>query len=199
MTSKNSSSRHQLRQTIRQRRKSLTIEQQNLAEDQLADQLSAFCLTHSIKSLAIYLSNDGELQTNHFIEWCWSNGIAVYLPVIHPFNKHHLLFINYTLSTPMKKNRFAISEPKLNVQSVIAPSQLDALFTPLVAFDISGNRIGMGGGFYDRTLAHLNHSPVKKIGLAHDCQQVEQVPIESWDMPLSKIITPTRVIECHEI
>ena len=72
--------------------------------------------------------------------------------------------------------------------------QLDIIFTPLVAFDDSGNRLGMGGGFYDRTLAGLankiNNTAI--IGLAYDQQQVDQLPLEAWDIPLPRIITETK-------
>ena len=66
---------------------------------------------------------------------------------------------------------------------------------PLVAFDKQGNRLGMGGGFYDRTLARLHEQNWQKpqlIGLAHECQKVDALPIESWDVPLKTIITPDK-------
>jgi 5-formyltetrahydrofolate cyclo-ligase len=59
-----------------------------------------------------------------------------------------------------------------------------------VAFDETGARLGMGGGFYDRTLTHWQKINTYPIGIAHDCQRVESVPIESWDIPLPEIITP---------
>lgn len=60
------------------------------------------------------------------------------------------------------------------------------IFVPLVACDKQGNRIGMGGGFYDRTLANASH--LISVGLAHRLQQVEALPVESWDMPLDHLI-----------
>ncbi|QOL24401.1 5-formyltetrahydrofolate cyclo-ligase [Thalassotalea sp. LPB0316] len=189
--------RQKLRSSIRQRRNDLSRAFQIKAEQQLLSQLSSYCTQHQVKSVAIYLANDGELQTDAFISWCWQHNVNVYLPVIHPFSKHHLLFLHYSPETEMQTNRFGIREPMLNVQQVIAPTQLDVLFTPLVAFDAMGNRMGMGGGFYDRTLAHLNNAHTQVIGLAHDCQQVESIPTEPWDIPLSQIITPTQRINCQ--
>ena len=63
-----------------------------------------------------------------------------------------------------------------------------------MAFDAEGNRLGMGGGYYDRTLAcwHEHKLGPKPLGLAHDCQQVDAVPQEQWDVPLPQIITPSR-------
>ena len=75
-------------------------------------------------------------------------------------------------------------------------NQLDIIFTPLVAFDSQGNRMGMGGGYYDRTLAHwqTNQTPYP-IGLAHNCQLVEQLPVQAWDIPLAQIITPDKIFD----
>jgi 5-formyltetrahydrofolate cyclo-ligase len=93
----------------------------------------------------------------------------------------------------MTENIFGILEPRLDVSKVCPLSKLDIICTPLVAFDNIGSRLGMGGGFYDRTLAHWQtHDNLYPIGLAHDCQQVEKVPMQSWDVPLPEIITPTQ-------
>ncbi len=75
-------------------------------------------------------------------------------------------------------------------------SQLDIIFTPLVAFDATGQRLGMGGGFYDRTLqdweiAYAQQRGPYPIGLAHDCQRVDVLPVQDWDVPLPEIITPS--------
>ncbi len=66
------------------------------------------------------------------------------------------------------------------------------LVTPLVAFDRAGQRLGMGGGFYDRTLQHWRDHGFFPVGYAHDCQQVERLPVEEWDIPLPAVITPTQ-------
>ena len=69
-----------------------------------------------------------------------------------------------------------------------------ALLVPLLAVDARGNRLGYGAGHYDRTLAELGS--VLKIGLAWDCQVVDALPAEPWDVPLDWIATPTRLIRC---
>ncbi len=190
--------RDAIRQQVRQLRQHLTPTQQTDAAIQLLARFSIDEKILSAKSIALYLTNDGELDTQLLIEWCWQQGKQVYLPVLHPFTKGHLLFLHYDSQTSLVKNHFAIAEPKLDVRKIIPSQQLDIICTPLVAFDNAGARLGMGGGFYDRTLSHW-HQHYKQqnivkpypIGLAHNCQLVDSLPSESWDIPLPEIITPS--------
>ncbi len=146
------------------------------------------------ESVAVFLSFDGELDTSPLIQQLWQQGKRVYLPVLHPFRAGHLLFLRYAPDTELVRNRLKIMEPCLDVRQVLPLPQLDILLTPLVAFDHQGQRLGMGGGFYDRTLQYRNQMSrgPYPIGLTHDCQQVDALPVESWDIPLPEIITPSR-------
>ena len=180
--------RHQLRQQIRKTRANLTALQQQQAEDSITQQALALIEERNAQHIALYISFDGEISTEKLIKILWMQGKQVYLPVLHPFNPNHLLFLRYLPETPMLKNKFGILEPKLNVQNVLPLKELDILFTPLVAFDKQGNRLGMGGGFYDRTLQNWQNSSFIPVGLAHQCQQVEQLPTEAWDVPLHQIL-----------
>lgn len=189
-----SSTRQYFRQSIRQRRHQLSREAQRQAGLDLVDifakQPELTCCQH----IALYLSTDGELNTTPLIHWLWAQGKSVYLPVLHPFSKGHLLFLHYQLDTPMAYNKYGIMEPKLNKWLVKPAKELDLICTPLVAFDAQGHRLGMGGGYYDRTLStwFKTGQGAKPIGLAHDCQYVKTLPIESWDIPLPQVVTPTR-------
>ena len=180
--------RNQLRQQIRKTRVNLTALQQQQAEDSITQQALAFIEERNAQHIALYISFDGEISTDKLIKILWAQGKQVYLPVLHPFNPNHLLFLRYLPDIPMVKNKFGIWEPKLNVQNVLPLDELDILFTPLVAFDKQGNRLGMGGGFYDRTLQNWRNSSFIPVGLAHQCQQVEQLPTEAWDVPLHQIL-----------
>lgn len=180
--------RNQLRQQIRKTRANLTALQQQQAEDSITQQALALIEERNAQHIALYISFDGEISTDKLIQILWAQGKQVYLPVLHPFNPNHLLFLRYLPDTPMLKNKFGIWEPKLNVQNVLPLDELDILFTPLVAFDRQGNRLGMGGGFYDRTLQNWQNSSFIPVGLAHQCQQVEQLPTEAWDVPLHQIL-----------
>jgi len=187
-------SRQQLRSHIRHLRRSLSAEQQHQASLDLVKQLLPRPEVQQAQHIALYLTNDGELDTSPLIQALWQQGKSLYLPLLHPVVPGYLVFQLYTAATTLKPNQFAIGEPELNCSLLCPVSQLDLMFTPLVAFDAQGQRLGMGGGFYDRTLSQLEHSSEKPalIGLAHDCQQVESVPVEAWDIPLPAICTPSR-------
>lgn len=185
-------SRATLRTLIRTRRNELSENSQRQASIQIAKQLMTHPKIQSAKTIALYLANDGELDLMPFIRWCWQNNKHVYLPVLHPFCSGHLLFLLYEDNTIMAENIFGIKEPILDVTKVCPLIQLDVLCTPLVAFDNTGARLGMGGGFYDRTLMNWQQHQTYPMGIAHDCQLTDNIPVEYWDIPLPEIITPTK-------
>ncbi|MCZ2721544.1 5-formyltetrahydrofolate cyclo-ligase [Marinomonas sp. 15G1-11] len=193
-------SRNDLRKHLRAERKALPASQQQAAAVALSTQLQTspwlkqHLATHPADQVhvALYLSNDGEISPDVFCQYLWSLGVQVYLPII---DGETLLFGLYTPETQWQQNRFAIDEP-LDPNPLTA-EQLHLVCLPLVGFDKSGGRLGMGGGFYDKTFAHkAKHTAL--IGLAHDCQQVNRLPIESWDVPLDGIVTASQRIECTE-
>lgn len=186
------SARQIIRTEIRQRRKNLTPEQQSHFALQAADRVVSHPGIRAATTLSVFLSFDGELDTAPLIARLWQEGKQLCLPVLHPFSPGHLLFLRYTPETPLVRNRLNILEPQLDVTQIIPLQQLDIILTPLVAFDSAGQRLGMGGGFYDRTLEHWQEGGPYPIGLAHDCQHVDTLPVEYWDVPLPEIITPCK-------
>ncbi|MDB2387113.1 5-formyltetrahydrofolate cyclo-ligase [Shewanella sp.] len=182
-----------IRQKIRAARQRLTAEQQTKAAIAAAHNALTQLTQHGATKVALYLTNDGELDTAPLIELLWQQGVQVYLPRLHPFSAGNLLFLRYDKTTTLEKNSLGIWEPKLDLRQMLLIHQLDVVITPLVAFDTTGNRMGMGGGYYDRTLANwrTDQRPLP-IGYAHDCQQVDKLAKQHWDIPLPYIITPTQ-------
>ncbi len=142
--------------------------------------------------IALYLANDGEINPDLLIDYAHSLDKQIYLPILAPL-KNSLYFAPYEANQRLKLNRFNIAEPECHPSKWKTAWQLDLLLLPLVAFDIKGSRIGMGGGYYDRTLAYLQHRRCWKkpvlAGLAHEMQKVEHLNRQSWDIPLDYIIT----------
>ena len=95
------------------------------------------------------------------------------------------------------RNRFGIPEPSLRQHRIALPWALDVILVPLVGFDSACRRLGMGGGFYDRTLGFLRHRTHWRrptlIGLAHECQRVAELEAQPWDVPLDMVVTEKRV------
>lgn len=181
-----------LRQQLRSARRHLSKKQQSAHARQLAKNMHLCRHYRQVRRIAFYLAEDGEIATNIAIHHAWQAKKHVYLPRLSPY-ENELFFARYTPRISMKNNRFGIAEPAVSIKKCKRAHQLQLIFMPLVGFDMQGNRLGMGGGFYDRTLHFRNHQKKwkhpKLIGLAHECQQLEQVPVEQWDIPLDGILT----------
>ena len=193
-----SAQRDAIRKTVRASRKALTDAAQQNASSQLLSTLITHPKILKAKRVSVTLPYDGEIDLTSFIKWCWQQNKQVYLPVVHPNEIGQLVFVEYKENTEMNTNRYGIKEPKLIIQAshfinTCPATELDIVFTPLVAFDQQGNRIGMGGGYYDRLLSPWfeKQTGPYPIGLAHDCQYLDNLPIQNWDVPLPEIITPT--------
>jgi len=186
------SERTQLRSTLRQQRRQLSPSQQHQHSHLLAEQLCKHPLYLRSKRIACYLAEDGEIDPHIIIEKAWQSGKQVFLPVLPPMGKS-LFFAPYRPDSKLIANRFNILEPSVAHSDWVRARQLNLILLPLVAFDTTGNRLGMGGGFYDRSLQFTRHrkqwhSP-HLIGLAHDLQKVVRLPSEIWDIPLNLIAT----------
>jgi len=186
------SSRTDLRRHLRQKRRALSAEQQQQAAEHLALNLLANPDLHRARHIGIYLANDGEINPQLYIDLGRRKRMQFYLPVLHPVYPGKLAFSPFLTSTPLTTNRFGIPEPPFPGSRQRPVWALDAVLFPLVSFDEKGGRLGMGGGFYDRTFAFSRERPAiapKLIGLAHDFQKVRELPIEAWDVPLHSVVT----------
>jgi 5-formyltetrahydrofolate cyclo-ligase len=131
--------------------------------------------------------------TEPLFDEIWTRGKEGYLPILRSTPVRCLWFGRYRPETVLTRNRFRIPEPAIGENTLDEPWRLDLALVPLVAFDLAGNRIGMGGGYYDRTFAYLKEAGAPRspalIGLAFECQKHERLPAESWDVPLDGVVT----------
>lgn len=181
---------------LRARRRALSRQQQLHCADQILARLRAQCFFIQAQRVGLYLTNDGEVDTRLIINLCLQSGKQCFLPAIHP-TMNRLHFVAYGRHTALSVNKYGILEPKLRSTKRVPTWSLDLIFMPLVGFDRTGNRLGMGGGYYDRTLAFVNEkkrpSP-RLVGLAHSCQEVASIPSRSWDVAVEKVITDREMI-----
>ena len=193
MTSTSPSDKQALRRDLKRRRRALSAQQQRQAALALCQRLKQLPEIRRAKRISLYLPVNGEIDPTPLIPWLRQRRVAIYLPVLRPFSGNRLWFVAYDANTPMINNRFGIAEPcpRFAAQrSHRLPAwALDTLIVPLVGFDQQANRMGMGGGFYDRSLAFMRRpGPAPAlIGVAHACQQVEALPVEPWDIPLTAV------------
>lgn len=185
--------RTQLRQTLRSRRQSLTQKEQQAAAHAMLEVVIREQLISNHQQVALYLANDGEIDPEPLIQWLWRQGVSCYLPVLHPEKERELLFVAYHERTPLLPNRFGINEPVVQESDTIAPEALDLVFMPLTGFTEDGERLGMGGGFYDKTFSFAqSKAKPRLIGLAHECQKVTDTYSLEWDIPMLGIVTDQR-------
>lgn len=191
------SARKSLRRDMRRRRRAVSRTSASQAGRQLLQRFRRAPGFLSARRVAVYLPNDGEIPTQWLIQDLHNRRREVYLPVLHPLRPGYLSFIRFTDTTAMTRNRFGISEPDFRYGQRVSARFLSLICLPLVAFDGAGNRLGMGGGFYDRTLAFMQGTDLQRPGLAgvaYAFQRVECLPVESWDIPLQMIVTDSEVI-----
>ena len=181
-----------LRRDIRSRRAALTPAVRIAAAQQVAARLSSLASMPASGYVAGYWAVDGEIP---LLSWQTSLGSdRIYcLPVLGDDDR--LRFAPWRSGDALVANRFGIPEPDVEPTSLLDASALAAIVMPLVAFDASGNRIGMGGGWYDRTLAGVRDRQPRPllVGAAFELQRVDAIAPAAWDVPLDAVCTESSV------
>ncbi len=184
----------QIRQKIRSLRQQKSLVEQQRLSNKIVKHITSSRLYNNADNIAVFLANDNEPNLAPLITHAWKMGKNCYLPVIGRRFESRLNFQLYTPNSIMLPNRYGILEPKRCPATTLAKSWcLDLLLMPLVAFDLNGNRIGMGGGYYDKTLAYRGfrtkwHKP-PLMGVAYSDQQITTIKAEQWDITLDYIAT----------
>jgi 5-formyltetrahydrofolate cyclo-ligase len=188
-----SNNKSELRRRLREQRRALSPAARRLAAEKLADHLCTSRAFRVSRRVACYLPVDSEIDTAAVIERLSQLNKRCYLPVISRIDHDRLWFAPATDATRHVANRYGIHEPRVPARQLIRAQELDLVLLPLVGFDERGYRLGMGGGFYDRSLAFLAQREYWRkphlIGLAYDFQKLAALPHEPWDIPLDAIAT----------
>ncbi|MGH8492920.1 MAG: 5-formyltetrahydrofolate cyclo-ligase [Moraxellaceae bacterium] len=185
------------RRELRQRRRALSPAEQKIAARNLALQLSQLPALKTSRRIALYWPVDGEIDPRPLSRLPHFTQHEFFLPQLAAFPAGHLRFVRWQKNGRLQKNRFGIPEARRH--RALPARKMDAILLPLTGFDAHGNRLGMGGGFYDRSLAfkrRCGHKSAGKpllIGLAHYCQQVAQLGSADWDVGLNLVVTDQKV------
>lgn len=176
----------ELRRQLRSQRQALTAQRRAHLDALICGQVlqTLMATEKPNQAIALFIAHGGEPDLMPVIHGLIESGRAVYLPVLAG---ESLTFHRFDPSQAMIPNRFGIPEP--SDQPAIDVHALDWVMMPLVGFSSAGGRLGMGGGFYDRTLAGLKDNGPIKAGLAYAFQQLDSLPTEPWDVMLDVVIS----------
>jgi len=184
-----------LRNEMRQQRSQLSEEEINQTAWFINHQLWQLPELQRANRIGAYIGVNGEADCGEIFRSSWIRKKSTYVPILR---KNRMLFAKLTSKTKLQNNHFGIPEPKVLLRDALRAKNLDVVLLPLVAFDLNGNRLGMGGGFYDRTLEQLRFRKYYRrpllIGLAYDFQQTDAIHKEPWDIPLNALITESRIL-----
>ncbi|NDP47584.1 MAG: 5-formyltetrahydrofolate cyclo-ligase [Sulfuriferula multivorans] len=179
-----------LRRQLKAARKTFTPTARRLAARASLRLALRHGLLLSARRIGFYLPQGSEFDIRPLLEQAQMMKRLCFLPML-PQRGRMMRFGKIGRKTHMTKNRYGIAEP-VDAHALRA-RQLDLLFMPLVGFDHEGYRLGMGGGYYDATLAFMQHRRLSRkprlVGIAYECQRVEALPHDPWDMPLDAVLT----------
>jgi 5-formyltetrahydrofolate cyclo-ligase len=170
-------------------RREMNVEDRVKASKIICDRVTSSPVFLSAKFVACYLPMSDEVDTRLIIERGWRANKRLFVPVTH--NNGKMFFREIRPNTTLHKNRMSIWEPQSG--QIISPRQLQIVVTPTVVYDNNNHRIGMGGGYYDRCFSFLRHRRYwlkpKLFGVAFDCQKVERISPNTWDIRLYRIFS----------
>ncbi|MEE9368785.1 MAG: 5-formyltetrahydrofolate cyclo-ligase [Pontiella sp.] len=179
----------QLRQNIFLKRRGLDIQWLKDASAEIEKNISCLDPFTAAETVALYMGISGEVSLDTLFSSCWNLGQRTCIPV---FNNETKLYemAEVTRKTRFKIGRYGIKEP-IN-PLLVSEQEIDLMILPGVAFDSHGNRVGRGGGYYDRLLVKFSGIT---IGVAFDFQVYHQIPTEPHDKPVDFIVTETKTVE----
>ncbi len=185
-----------LRQAILTKRDILSLKEKSEKSCAIKRNLFSMQEFKRAKTIALYVSFRSEVETEATIKESLKLGKRVVVPVSRVREKELQMAYIENFDDDLEMGAYEIPEPKTNRLKPVDLDDLDIIILPGSVFDMSGYRLGYGGGYYDRFLQVVG-SRVKTIGLAYEIQVVDKVPKESHDIPVDWIVTEKRIIHCR--
>lgn len=198
MTVELAAHRQQLRDQLRARRRALPAVERIAAADRIAERLLALSFAPPAGHVAGYWAMDGEIAL-HAWQLKLPAGCTYCLPVIAD---DRLAFAPWRPRDPLVSNRYGIPEPDVESAALLAAEDMAFVVLPLVGFDMGGERLGMGGGWYDRSFAFRQSrtAPPWLVGAAFSIQQLD-APLDTadWDVALDTVCTESGTHDFREL
>ncbi len=149
------------------------------------------------KNIMLYMATKSEVQTQEIIHSAQKEDKKIFIPLIIRESNEIMPSLIQDFKTELTPGALGIMQPKEEYYRVVQPDILDLVIVPGVAFTRQGQRLGRGGGYYDRFLSRLGQHTVS-VGLAFEMQIVEQIPTNEKDMPVDYIITEEGIIQIKQ-
>ncbi len=183
----------QIRRRALAARRALDEQERVQASLQVCEHAFALLGRRRADRIGLYLPANDEVNTWPLIERATRHKKRIFVPMLG--KKSRMRFVELVASTRFERNRYGLLQPAGG--ETIDPREFDFVFAPLVAFDSNGNRVGMGGGYYDRAFSFLrNRARCRKpklAGLAFACQEVERIDAKPWDIALFQVVTESGI------
>lgn len=185
-----------LRKQARAARASLPPDYRQMAVQQALRHAQRAGLYLKGRRWGFYLPTGEEFDVLPLLNQALHMGKDCYLPITANRMAQPLRFAKLDGRHGLTHNRYGIIEP--HAARLMNARWLDVMLMPLVGFDRAGRRLGMGGGYYDATLAFLRsrkrwHKPLL-VGVAYACQELNEVPAEAWDVRMDMVLTETGLV-----
>lgn len=181
----------QIRKQAVAARAALTGDQRRAKSLIIAEKLFASPAWNRAQIVCVYVWFKNEVQTDAILDQAWQEGKTVAVPFCCNDQPEKIRLYRLDNRSPLEPGAFGILEPAESWRnqpgSCVAESQIDLYVVPGVGFDGQNNRIGWGGGYYDRLLSRSPNAA--KVALAFRCQLFDCVPVGEFDIPLDQIIT----------
>ncbi|WP_205882118.1 5-formyltetrahydrofolate cyclo-ligase [Leeia aquatica] len=177
------------RKRLKARRRALSPSQRQRIARALPTRFAQQARAGKARRVGLFWPMPDEIDPRPLLQALVQRGVACYLPAL-PLHGRRLWFTRCDARSRWYHNRYQI--PECRHPDRRRAEKLDLLLLPLVGVDRQGYRLGMGGGFYDATLASLRGRRAAGpwlVGLAYACQQVEALPVDSWDIRLDALLT----------
>jgi 5-formyltetrahydrofolate cyclo-ligase len=185
-----------LRQKLKAQRHALSAKDVAAASKNIAEKFWHSTISEHAKSIAIYQATAGEVDCRPLLEIAWARNLRVFAPILAG---KQLNFAALNSDSEVTKNRFGILEPVYTNDTLVNPMELDIVIVPLLAFDTSLNRLGMGAGYYDRTFSfskqQVGHPQPLLVGIGYSFQHVAALEAQSWDVPMHVVITESECLK----
>lgn len=180
----NKQMKKELRERIKNEKKKYSLEQKKSEEQNIFNAIEKLHQFKIAKNIGLYHALKDEVQTEAFLNK-WSDTKHIYIPHV---DNQSMTFHRYFTNMKLERSQLGVLES--NQSEIINAEKIDLMIVPGIAFDVNCNRLGRGGGYYDR---FLTRTQAYKIGIAYDCQIVEQLKTEAHDVIMDCVVSSSEI------